>query len=81
VLQVLARANHAAWVARKYQLWGEVEQPGVIYPKEETSEGGYDISLQTHKRLMKRGEPQSVPHVQGTQEKTKKASVATRNGI
>lgn len=54
---------------------------GVIYPKEETSEQGYDISLQIHKRLMKRGEAQSVPPVQGAQEKTQRASVATGNKI
>lgn len=54
---------------------------GVIYPKEETSERGYDISLQRHKRLMKSGEPQSVPPVQGAQENTERASVPTRNMI
>lgn len=54
---------------------------GVIYPKEETSEQGYDISLQIHKRLMKSLEAQSVPPVQGAQETIERASVATKNMI
>lgn len=80
MLQVLASASYPAWATWKYQLSGEIEQPGLIYPKE-MSEGGYDISLQMHKRLMKRGEAQSVPPVQGVQGKIQRASVDTRNMI
>lgn len=54
---------------------------GVIYPKEETSEQGYDISLQIHKRLMKSLEAQSVPPVQGAEETIERASVATKTMI